>query len=412
VSTPFPIQSIRAQFPGLKRQINGHEAICLDGPAGSQVPVRVAEAVARYLLNCNANEGGVFAASVETQALFQQAQRDYAAFFGVQAPECVVFGPNMTSLTFTISRAWAKQWGPGDEVIVSDLDHDGNISPWVLAATEAGASIRRIPVSLVDGTLDIEAYAGLLSSRTRLVAVGLASNITGTINPVRRMADMAHALGAKIYVDAVHYAPHGLLDVEALGCDALVCSAYKFFGPHVGVLWAKEEILTELPAYNVRPAKNTIPDRWMTGTPNFEGIIGAAEAVRYIASIASEHQDLRSALTESFAHIQRYEMALLRPLLGLLRELPRVRIWGISDPDNYPNRVPTVSFTHELLSTDHIASRLAELGICVWSGHHYALSYSETAGLEPGGTLRIGLLHYNTEGEVQRTMEALRGILV
>jgi cysteine desulfurase family protein (TIGR01976 family) len=407
----FPIQDVRSQFPGLKREINANHAVCLDGPAGSQVPVRVAEAVARYLLNCNANDGGFFVTSQETQALVQQAQRDYAAFFGTTDPSCVVFGPNMTSLTFNLSRAWAKTWGPGDEIILSDLDHDANVSPWVLGATEAGAVIKRIPVNLEDGTLNLEAYAKLLSDRTRLVAVGLASNITGTINPVRKMADMAHAVGARVYVDAVHYGPHGLLDVEALGCDALVCSAYKFFGPHVGILWAQKDLLTELPAYKVRPAKDKSPDRWMTGTPNYEGIVGAAEAVRYLASVASDQEDLRPALVESFAAIRDYEMQLLAPLMEALSGMPGVHICGISDPDDFENRVPTVSFTHDRLSTDQIAEQLAAVGICVWSGHHYALRYSEAAGLEPGGTLRIGLLHYNTEEEVQRTIEALRRIL-
>lgn len=407
----FPIQVVRAQFPGLNREVNEHPAIRLDGPAGSQVPLRVAEAVARYLLNCNANDGGFFTTSQETQALLHQAQKDYAAFFGTTDPSCVVFGPNMTSLTFNISRAWAKQWGPGDEIILSDLDHDANISPWVLGATDAGAVIKRIPVNLDDGTLDLDAYRDLLSERTRLVAVGLASNITGTINPIRKMADMAHAVGAKVYVDAVHYGPHGLIDVDALGCDALVCSAYKFFGPHVGILWAKKEILTELPAYKVRPAKNYTPDRWMTGTPNYECIVGAGEAVRYLASVASDSEELRPALVESFAAIRSYEMKLLAPLMSTLSELPGVHIWGIRDPSSFDNRVPTVSFTHDRLSTDQIAAELAELGICVWSGHHYALRYSEAAGLEPGGTLRIGLLHYNTEDEVQRTIEALRRIL-
>ena len=316
----------------------------------------------------------------------------------------------MTSLTFHISRSFSKTWGPDDEIIVSDLDHDANVSPWVQAAKDAGATVKRIPVNLSDGTLNMEAFEQLLGPNTRLVAVGLASNITGTINPVRQMADLAHAVGAKVYVDAVHYGPHDLIDVKALGCDALVCSAYKFFGPHIGVLWGTTELLNELSPYKVRPAKIGFLT-WMTGTPNFECIVGAAEAVRYLASVASEKSDMRAALIESFQAIRAYEMRLFEPLIAALRALPKVNIWGIDDPAQFTNRVPTVSFTHREHSTQAIAKHLAERGICVWSGHHYALRYSEAAGLEPGGTLRIGLLHYNTTAEVERTIDVLNALL-
>jgi cysteine desulfurase family protein (TIGR01976 family) len=291
------------------------------------------------------------------------------------------------------------------------MDHDANVSPWILAAQDAGATVKRIPVLLEDGTLDIEVYKSLLSPKTKLVAVGLASNITGTINPVREMADLAHQVGAKVYVDSVHYAPHGIIDIPALGCDMLVCSAYKFFGPHVGILWGDEDLLKSLAAFKVRPAKNYTPDRWMTGTPNYEGIAGAAEAVQYIATTASYKTDLRDALIESFEQIRRYEMTLLEPLMSALKDLPKVKIWGVSDTSNYVNRVPTVSFTHAEYSTDHIAQELANRGICVWSGHHYAIEFCENAQLEPGGTLRIGLLHYNTAEEITRTIEVLRELL-
>lgn len=402
------IGAIRGQFPALTRTVAGQPAIFFDGPAGSQVPQRVADAVSRAMLQTNANEGGHFATSVENDALFADAADTLAAFFGAKFSEEIVFGPNMTSLTFRISQALGETWTAGDEIVVSGLEHDANYSPWVQAAERAGVTVRRIPVRADDCTLDLEVYARLLSKRTRLVAVGMASNATGTINPVAKMAAMAHEVGALVYVDAVHYGPHGPFDVEAWGADFVVASAYKFFGPHVGVLWGRKDLLESLPARKVRPAYDRSPDRWMTGTPNFEGIVGAAEGVRYLADLSPpETGDLRTRILASYAEIQRYERSLTEYFLGHLAARGSLRLWGISAPEALEHRVPTFSLTHPRISPKTLAKGLAAAGVFAWSGNHYAVPFTESLGLEAHGTLRIGLLHYNTRAEIDRCFAVL-----
>jgi len=404
------LQAIREQFPALARQWNGNSVIYLDGPAGSQVPRRVADAVSHTLLHCNANEGGLFETSLQTGEMVAQTMAAADALVGAPEPGCVAFGANMTTLTFAFSRALAATWRPGDEIIVSDLDHDANVTPWVLAARDAGVTVHAIPVTGPECTLDLERYGHLLSERTRLVAVGLASNLSGTINPVAAMSAMAHEVGAEVFVDAVHFAPHGRMDVVALGCDYLVCSAYKFFGPHVGLLWGRRERLAALPAYKVRPASDSVPFRWMTGTPNMEGLAGTLEAIRYLASLSSQEGTLTERLVDSFERIRTHEMALSRALLQGICDLPNVTVWGLTDLDACEARVPTVSFTHSKVSNLAIAQTLAEHGISVWHGNHYALRVSEVLGLEPGGTLRVGCLHYNTLDEIERLMTCLGAI--
>ena len=405
------IQQVRAQFPALERTLDGRPVVFFDGPAGAQVPRRVAEAVQRSMLHVNANEGGHFATSLENDALMADAADVFAAFFGAGSRDEVVFGPNMTSLTFRFSQALGETWRHGDEIIVTGLEHDANYSPWVQAAARAGATVRRVPVRSEDCTLDLDAYASLLSPRTRLVAVGLASNATGTVNPVAKMAEMAREVGALVYVDAVHYGPHGALDVAALGADFVVTSAYKFFGPHVGILWGREAHLNGLPARKVRPAYDRSPHRWMTGTPNFEGIAGAAEGVRYIAELAGDAPgDLRAKITAGYAEIQRYERGLTERFLALLADRRGFRLWGISNPGALDQRVPTFSLTHETSSPRALAKGLAEAGVFTWAGDHYAIPFTESVGLVAEGTLRIGLLHYNTVAEVERcfaTLDAL-----
>ena len=406
------VQSCRRQFPALALSVNDRPAVYFDGPAGSQVPQRVVDAIGDYLTRMNANHGGVFQTSRQSDSLLDEAHRALADFVGTDDPDCIVFGPNMTSLTFALSRSLARTWKPGDEVVVTRLDHDANVTPWVLAARDAGATVRHVEIHTDDCTLDLDDLAGKLTSRTRLVAVACASNAAGTVNPMREIVRLAHQVGALVFFDAVHYAPHRLLDVKRWGCDFLACSAYKFFGPHVGVLWGRGELLGELPAYKVRPAPEELPGRWMTGTQNHECIAGTLAAVEYLADLGRtldrEAGDRRGALKAAYAGIESYEGELLSKMLSGLADLPDVKIWGITDPADFDRRVPTVAITHQRMIPVKLAEHLAAHGIFVWHGNFYALPLTEALGLEPHGLVRIGLLHYNTGEEVDRLLEALK----
>ena len=407
----FDAERCRARFPGLSRELKGRPCVYFDGPAGSQVPTRVIEAITRYLSERNANHGGVFATSRESDALLEEAHRAVADLVGTDDPDEVAFGANMTTLTFALSRALARTWKPGDEVIVTDLDHDANFSPWVLAARDAGATIVRVPIRPEDCTLDLERLESALSERTRLVAIACASNAVGTVNPVREITRMAHGVGAQVFLDAVHFAPHRSMDVTAWDCDYLACSAYKFFGPHVGILYGKRHLMEDLPAYKVRPASDRLPERWMTGTQNHEGIAGTLAAVEYLEELG-EHaspgaDSRRSRLVAAFETIGAYECGLVEHLLRGLARLQKITVWGIRHPDRLDERVPTVSVTHATRTSLAVAEHLAERGIFVWHGNFYALPLTEALGLEPDGLVRIGLLHYNTREEVDRLLEAL-----
>ncbi len=408
----FDVQRSRGQFPALSRKIHGQDAIYFDGPAGSQVPRCGVDAVGEYLLHTNANHGGAFTTGRESDALLAEAHQAVADLLGTSDPDLVAFGPNMTTLTFALSRALARTWKPGDEILVTRLDHDANVTPWVLAARDAGATVRYVGLRSADCTLDLDDLRRQLSPRTRLVAVGCASNAVGTINPVQRIAEWAHAVGALVFLDAVHFAPHGLMDVTAWDCDFLACSAYKFFGPHVGILYGKREFLETLPAYKLRPVPDRIPDRWMTGTQSHEGIAGVLAAVEYLAeigrSIDSSVRFRRDALKQAFAAIAVYERDLCGRLLQGLAKLSSIQVLGIRDAGRLNERVPTVSFIHSSLTPRAVAEHLDRRGIFAWHGNFYALGLSETLGLEPEGMVRIGLLHYNTAAEVDRLLVALR----
>jgi cysteine desulfurase family protein (TIGR01976 family) len=403
----FPIDAVRAQFPALERTVDGRPAVYFDGPAGSQTPRQVVDAIGDYLLHHNANHGGVFATSVENDAMLLDAQRAAADLLGASDPHSIVFGANMTTLTFAFSRALAQTWHRGDEVIVTDLDHDANVTPWIMAARDRGATVKRIRIHKDDCTLDLDQLHALLSPRTRLVAIGCASNAVGTINPVRQLVELSHASRAEVYLDAVHYAPHAAIDVEAWGCDYLVCSAYKFFGPHAGILWGKRKRLEELNPYKVRPASNDCPDRWMTGTPNFECIAGIRACIDYLADLG-DGADRRAKLRSAFQKIGDYERGLGQRLLEGLAKIPDVKVLGITDPARLKERVPTVSLIHAKQPAKAVAEHLAKQGIFVWHGNFYALALSESLGLEPQGMVRIGLLHYNTADEVDRLLDALK----
>lgn len=406
----FDVAFLRRQFPALNCQKDGVTPVFLDGPGGTQVPQRVLDALVNYLTTCNANHGGVFATSRHSDAVLENAHAALADLLNAPSPNEIIFGANMTTLTFHLSRSLAQTWKPGDEVIVTRLDHDANVTPWVLAARDAGAAVRHVDIHPEDCTLDLDDLRRLLSPRTKLVAVGVASNAVGTLNDVKHIGRLAHAAGAMVFLDAVHYAPHGSLDVQDWDCDFLACSVYKFFGPHVGALWGRRTLLEQLAPYKVRPATNTLPGRWMTGTQNHEGLAGAAAAIDYLADLCPEKSDAsrRQRLQAGLAALRDYEARLTRQLLDGLAARARFQVWGIKDPQRLKERVPTVAITAHDRTAAEVAEHLAARHIYVWNGNMYALALTERLGLEQrGGFVRLGLVHYNTAEEVERVLRAL-----
>jgi len=407
------VETLRQQFPALKKQINGRPAVFFDGPAGTQVPQSVIDAISDYLINCNANSHGVFATSIESDQVIDAAHQAAADFVGSPDADTIAFGGNMTSLTFALSRALARSWKEGDEIVLSRLEHDANFSPWRLAAEDAGVTVRYVDIDPTDCTLNVDEYASVLNEKTRLVAVGCASNAAGTINPVKQICHWACEVGAISFLDAVHYAPHDLIDVVDWDCDFLICSAYKFFGPHVGIMYGRRELLEGMQPYKLRPSPNDLPGRWMTGTQNFECINGTRAAIDYLANIGrldGDQRDRREALVEAFRMIRDYERKLVDRLLDELAAMPQFKVWGVTKAEDRDRRFPTVSITHESLSAETVAKRLANAGIFCWNGNYYALPLTERIGVEPDGMVRIGLAHYNTEAEVDRLLAELQKI--
>jgi cysteine desulfurase family protein (TIGR01976 family) len=407
----FDIAWVREQFPSLKLQVHGHTAAFLDGPAGTQVPKQVIDAVQNYFLTANANTCGAFATSRRNDAMIASVRGTMADFFNCDANE-VVFGQNMTTITFALVRAIGRELAAGDEIVVTTLDHDANVAPW-RALEEKGAVLRQVDIREEDCTLDLEDLKRKITVKTKVVAVGYASNMVGTINPVAEIAKLAHAVGALMFVDAVHYAPHGLIDVTALDCDFLACSPYKFFGPHTGVLFGKREHLEKFKPYKVRPATNTSPECWETGTQVHELIAGIGAAVDYIAELG-RHCDpglksRREALRAAYRATHQYETGLLSRLIAGLQTIPGMRIFGITDPKRFDERCSTLSFRLGDHNPTEIATFLGERGIFTWDGNFYALNLSERLGVEQhGGVLRVGLVHYNTAEEVERLLATLR----
>ena len=410
------VAALRSEFPALKAG-----TVFLDNPGGTQVPRRVTEAMTRYLLETNANHGGAFATSRRSDAVVAAARAAAADFLG-GVPEEVVFGQNMTSLTFHVSRSLARLVGPGDEVVVTRLDHDANVAPWLLLAADRGATVRWVDFDPEDCTWSVESFAAQLSTRTRIVAVGLASNAVGTVNPVADACRLAREAGALSYVDAVHFAPHGPIDVAALGCDFLACSAYKFFGPHLGILWGRRELLEGLVAYKVRPSSPEPPEKWETGTQSFESIAGAGAALDYLASVGERFGARREGGTvgpsgrrptfgAAMESIHAYEATLTRALHEGLATVPGLRVRGIGDPDAFGRRVPTFSFTLEGHAPRAVCEALDRDGIAAWDGNYYALEALERLGLEgTGGMVRVGAVHYNTLDDVDLLVSSLRRI--
>ena len=412
----YPLEKIRGSFPSLSRKFNGREAVYFDGPGGSQVPQSVADEVSAYLLNHNANTGMSFATSIETDEIITETLSACAEFLGCSDPNEIAFGQNMTSLNIQLASALSKTWGPGDEVVVTRLDHDANVMPWSLAAEWSGASLKKIEVNPDDCTLDMGSVAESISESTVLVAIGAASNLSGTINNLRELVGIAHSFGAEVVVDAVHFAPHSLIDVEDIGCDFLLCSPYKFFGPHQGILWGRRGRMEELPVAKLRVSTEEVPFRWMTGTQSHEGMAGTRAAIDHIAWIGREvsgNQGLgrREALKIAYTAIEEHERELCLTLIQGLSEIDGLKIWGITNPERIAERSPTVSFTHPKMTAGEIGSFLAERGIFVWAGNFYALELTEALGLEPEGVLRVGLLHYNSMEEVNFFLESVREVL-
>jgi cysteine desulfurase family protein (TIGR01976 family) len=427
-SAALDLTHVRSQFPSLAQTINGHPAAFLDGPGGTQVPQRVIDAIGAYLSRDNANTGGAYATSRHTDAVIARARCAMADFLHCGADE-VVFGPNMTTLTFAISRAIGRELRAGDEIVVTRLDHDANVSPWTTMAEDRGITVRWAEFNVADCTLDMADLASKINQNTKLVAVGYASNGVGTVNPVKEIIRLAHGVGALAYIDAVHYAPHGLIDVASLDCDFLVCSTYKFFGPHMGVLYGKRELLQRFRPYKVRPNTNANPNCWEWGTLNHECIAGIEACVEYIAGLGrrsrasldgqprrlsphSQVVDRRAAIEAAYSAIHQHERALLETMMDGLQAIPRLRIYGITDPSRFNDRCPTFAVRIEEHTPLELATKLGDRGIFTWDGNYYALNLTERLDVErSGGFLRIGLVHYNTADEVDRLLAALHEIV-
>ena len=415
--TAFDPAELRQQFPALSLTQNGQPLVFFDGPGGTHVPQRVIDAVTRYYVEMNSNRDGAFLTSQRSDAMLDDAHAAMADFLNARSPDEIAFSQNMTTHTFNLSRAVGATLKAEDEVVVTLLDHEANSSPWK-ALEERGVRVNWVDTrsDLEDCTLDMADLEAKLNEHTRVIAIGYASNAVGTVNDVKTIVGMAHAAGAMTCVDAVHYAPHGPIDVQALDCDFLVCSVYKFFGPHLGVLYGKQSAIDRLPAYKVRPAGHS---RFETGTQNHEGIAGALAAIDYLAEVGRKYGSelasrypgftgRRLELKSAMSAIQAYEFGLFGRLMEGLKRIPGLKIWGIADPARFDQRTPTVSFTLEGFSPRQIAEYLGQRGICVWDGHFYAQALIERLGLdESGGMVRVGLAHYNTAEEVDRLVTEL-----
>jgi cysteine desulfurase family protein (TIGR01976 family) len=415
---PLDLTAIRPQFPALDRP-----EIFFDNPGGTQIVQTALDRSNAYLVESNANRHGAFATSRTSDIVQEEARAAMADFLNASRPEEIIFGPNMTSLTFNISRSLSRLLKAGDEIIVTHLDHDANITPWTLIAEERGCTVRWVDFNVENGTLDLSDFARALENRPRLVAVGYASNALGTINPVQKITQMAQEAGALVFIDAVQYAPHGPIDVQQMGCDFLVVSAYKFFGPHIGILYGRYELLDELMAYKVRPAPQIPPGKFETGTQNHEGIAGVLGALEYLEWVGTAYGEMytekygqhfsgrRLRLKQAMAAIRAYEFDLSRATLEVLEETPGVQIYGPRDMRRLEERVPTFAFNLQDRHPRQIAEKLGQEGVFVWDGNYYALAVTERLGVEErGGMIRVGPVHYNTVDEIHRFGEMLAKI--
>jgi len=399
----MPVEEIRHGFPALARIHNGYPVAYFDGPGGTQVPRTVVEAMNDYLYHHNANTHWAYPTSEETDAIIDSARRVLADFLNASPTE-IVFGANMTTLTFHLARALGRGYGPDDEIVVTELDHHANVAPWRTLEKESGLKVRMVKMIPETGELDWEDFSRQLTRHTKLVAIGAASNALGTINDVKRAGEMAHYIGAKIFVDAVHYAPHELIDVRDWNCDFLACSAYKFYGPHIGILYGQRDLLDSLEFPKLIPAPDSAPERAETGTQNHEGITGAATAVDFLASLAPG-PTRRGSLHAAFRQLHERGEALTTQLWNGLREIERVRLYG---PQVGAKRTPTIAFTITDVPSIEVAKNLAERGVFASHGDFYAMTVVERLGLVPDGLVRAGCACYTTSEEIDRLLAGVR----
>ena len=407
---------IRQQFPSLNRP-----AIFFDNPGGTQIAKQSLDRITKYLIENNANHEGAFATSKASDAVLDEAHQAMADFYNAPSAKEIVFGNNMTTLTLHLSRSISRDWKEGDEIVLTRLDHDANVTPWVLAAQDKGVKVNWVDFDVEDGTLKLDDLQKALERKPKLVAVGYASNSLGTVNPIEKITKMAHDAGALVYVDAVQYAVHGPIDVQKIDCDFLVSSSYKYFGPHAGILYGKRELLEKLVAYKVRPATNELPGKFETGTQNHEGIAGILGAIEYFDWVGKEfggeyaselsqqgYSGRKLLLKQAMTAIHAYEFELSRALLSALEAVPNIRIFGNTDPRRLDERIATFSFRIGDLNPRSVAEKLAAENIYVWDGNYYAINVSERLGLEDkGGMVRVGAVHYNTVDEVAKLKDAL-----
>jgi cysteine desulfurase family protein (TIGR01976 family) len=424
--TSLDIDAVRAQFPAIAKYNGSQAPVFFDNPGGTQVPQTVVEAISDCLINCNANLGGPFETSIKAGEVFDEAHQAMADFVNASSPREIIFGQNMTSLTFHMARSIGLLFNKGDEIVLTRIEHDANVSPWLLMARDHELTVRWLPFDTDTYEFDIDRLDELLTERTRLVCLNHASNMTGTINDVKTLTEKAHSAGALVYIDSVQYAPHGIIDVQDIGCDFLVCSPYKFFGPHMGVLWGREAVLKTLEPYKVRPAGSDLPDCFETGTLSHEAMAGVTATVDYFAragkTLADESyrnrfgtagNERRQLICAGMQFLSDYELPLTRHLIEGLQALPGVTVHGITDAKAMDRRVPTISFTAEGHKPSDISAALARQNIYVWDGHNYAIEPATQLGLmETGGVVRVGIAHYNTMEEVDRALEVIAGSLV
>lgn len=411
----FPIDAQRNEFPALAVTDAGRRRIYLDNPAGTQVPRSVADAVARCLLETNANLGGFFATTLAAERIVEAAHEAAADFLGASSSEEIIIGANMTTLTYHMSRTIGRHWTAGDEIVVTRMDHEGNVSPWLQFAEDRGLAVRFLPFDQQSWQVEEDALSALLSDRTKLVALNYASNLTGSINRVKELTARAKAAGALVYVDAVQFAPHGLVDVQMLGCDFLACSAYKFFGPHMGILWGRRTLIDTLVPYKCRCSSNDLPERFELGTPQIELMAGLSAAIGYFQDLGERSGatgSRREKIAAAFAASITYEAGLAQRLIDGLSAVPGLTIHGITDPRRIDERVPTVSFTVDGVTPDEIARGLADDNIFIWSGHNYAWELVHQLGIAADqGVVRIGIAHYNTADEIEETIGAVMRVV-
>lgn len=404
---PFDINAVRAAFPSMS-----DDRIYLDNPAGTQVPQQVVDRMTECLIQANANLGGGFPTSIRAEELVEGARTAMADFLNAPSDRDIIFGANMTTLTFHVGRSILKSLNPGDEIILGSMCHDANVHPWVLLAQDYGLNVRFFEFDLESFEYYLAKLDEVISDKTRLIAMGYASNILGTINPVKAVCEKARSIGALSFIDAVAFAPHGPIDVQDLGCDFLICSTYKFYGPHQGILYGRKEVLETLTPYKVRPAPKALPDCFETGTQNHEGLAGVLGALEYLETLADPGLGSRNArLHSAMANMEAYEAQLGWQLINGIQAVPGLKIHGITNPNKAAHRVPTISFTIKDRHSAELSKALINQGIYNWAGHSYALEPAQRLGLlEQGGVVRLGIGHYNTAEEIDRVIRAVKSL--